>query len=428
MRAYIVYIFILLFEALMITSCSSNTIIEEEDVIDSADPIRFSNASEQAVTRASVPNNLLKTGFLVSTYKNFSSDKWNNSTLALSTVMDCYRVDYKEDRNDWEGKVESFWNYIGIEGQKEKYWDLSAYPYRFHAIAPAHGNAVPDRSAVILSNDHLKLTATYSAQQYVAPAKDLSAASASTIAPNDATAEPYLIAQMQRDDNGADYDIIKSAVVSDASSGSSVNKVRQIPLPFHHLNCKVRFCVYTNNTAQTDRSDYITDMTIWSEHLATSATGYEAFGENAWISQDGYSYFQGINVPADRVELIKFNHNGTTRSYEQNDLSLHQTKTSAYYFECPNGIMQLPQDNVKLHVSMQIHKKDGTLDSSFLDYVLSDIGTSAGISPFHWIAGNIYTYYLHLNFDYLKLPIITTTCTVTPWEDVIGSISTDLEQ
>lgn len=427
MRAYIYYI-ILLTVALIITSCSSNTTFEEEDVIIVADPIRFSNASEQAETRATVPSNLLKTGFLVSTYKNFSSEKWNSS-LALNTVMDRYRVDYKENRNDWEGKVESFWNYIGIEGQKEKFWDLSAFPYRFHAVAPAHGNAVPDNSASspvnALTYDHLKISATYSAQTFEAPAKAVSDASACTITPSNADAEPYLVAQMQRDNNGSDFDILKSTAMSDAST----NKVRQVPLPFHHLNCKVRFCIFTENLAQTDRVDYIKNLTIWAENLATSATGYEAHGENAWISQDGYSYFKGITVPTNKVELFKYNINGTSRSYAQNDLSLHQSKASAYYFECPDGIMQLPQSNVKLHVKMDIIEKDGNTYTTFHDFEINESTANyTTVDPSHWIAGNIYTYYLHLNFAELYLPIITATCTLTPWEDVSGSLSTDLEQ
>lgn len=431
MRAYINNIILLLTATLMITSCSSNSTIEDEDVIVIADPIKFSNVSNQAESRATVPSNLLKAGFLVSTYKDFSSEKFNKD---LHTVMNRYKVDYKENRNDWEGKVESFWNYIGIDEQKEKYWDLSAFPYRFHAVAPAHGNAIPDNSASSpvkeLTYDHLKITATYKSQQFVAPAKAVSDASSCTITPNDATAEPYLVAQMQRDNNGSDYDIFKSAVMTDASSGTSANKARQVPLPFHHLNCKVRFCIYTENLAQTDRVDYIKNLTIWAENLATSATGYEAFGENAWTSEDGYSYFKGIDVSTSSVELIKYNIGGTSRSYEQNDLSLHQSKTSAYYLECPDGIMQLPQTNVKLHVKMDIVDKEGSEYTTFKDFEINEstANSTTTVDPRHWIAGNIYTYYLHLNFDDLTLPIITATCSITPWDDVTGSLSTDLEK
>lgn len=429
MRVHYIYIYI---AALLCVSCSSESLVEDITPLtpDSDDPIVFTGVSEAAMTRANaLPSNMLRSGFFVSTYKYFGSTSFNST---LHTVMPRYQVDYKENRDDWNGVVVSNWNYVNITNpwtknrQEEKFWDYSGFPYRFHAVAPANGNDLISNQIGKLDDNGLSINAPYIAQTFEAPAVTSSDPVSPSLTPSNQDAEPYIVAQVSRNANGQDRDIIKDEDINTEST----SKNRRVWLPFHHLNSKVRFGIYTDNLLQTDRVDYIKDLTIWAEKLATSATGYKAYGSEAWLTKSGYSYFSGIEVK-DSVTLIEFNCTPRDvtpdRSYEQNNLSLHQGKSSAYFLECPEGLMQLPQNGVKLHVTMKIVGHDNSVTAHFYDYEITKVAGS-NVDPTHWMAGYIHTYYIHLNFDNLMLPIITTTCTLTPWEDIYGNLSTDLEQ
>lgn len=437
-----VHYYIYYIAALLCVSCSFESVVEDIDpsVPDSDDPIAICSMSESATSRASsMPSNMLRTDFVVSAFKHYGATDFSAKS---HTVMPRYLVQYKENRDDWNGVVSSNWNYINITNpwtnsrQEEKFWDYSGFPYRFHAVAPANGNSITKEHIDKLEYNELFINATYKAQSFTAPPVSSSGSVPPDdprpqpfIAPSNKDSEPYLLAQVSRNPNGEDRDVIKDKAINTESS----TKSRRVWLPFHHLNSKVRFAIYTDNLAQTDRVDYIKDFTIWAERLATVATGYHAYGRDAWSINTGFSYFSGITVE-DSVKLIKFNciPDGETpdRSYDQNNLSLHQSKSSAYFLECPDGIMQLPQNNVKLHITMKVVGNDGNVTAHFYDYEITKVANvgASDIDPTHWQAGCIHTYYIHLQFDDLMLPIITTTCTLTPWEDISGSLSTDLEQ
>ncbi|MCQ2110000.1 MAG: hypothetical protein MJY79_00705 [Bacteroidaceae bacterium] len=421
--------------ALVCAACSSHSEWEEEKPIAPVgnDPISFTRVDEASVEHSAATRSaVLQTGFVVSTYKYYGQTQVEASE---STVMDRYSVDYKESRDDWNGVVISNWNYVNVNNlftgnrQEEKFWDYSGFPYRFHAVAPANGNSITASHIKTLSNNELFIdNATYMAQTFSAPASadaTMLTSANTTITPSNKEAEPYLVAQVSRNTNGEDRDIIKDEEINNASNG----KNRRVALPFHHLNSKVRFGVYTYNLSQTAQHDYISDLVITVEKLATSATSFKAYGQDSWISDYGFSGFQGITVE-DEQTIFTFNQTATggtsKRSYADNDLSLHQGKSSAYWLECPDGIMQLPQNGVKLHIKMTIRKEDGTERFFFYDYEIKK--ESDAIDPTHWIAGCIHSYYLCLELDDESLPILTVTATLTPWEDVTGSLSTDLEQ
>lgn len=424
--------YILYIVALLCAACASDSTPEPVTPIAPVgnDPIAFTGADEGQTTRNATRSTMLQSGFVVSTFKHYGATDWNKD---LHTVMPRYLVEYKENRDDWNGVVISNWNYVNITNpwtsarQEEKFWDYSGFPYRFHAVAPANGNSITKEHLTTLSNNELLINAPYKAQAFTAPSISPSASDHESPAttPSNQEAEPYLIAQVSRNNNGEDRDIIKDKAINTESH----SKNRRVALPFHHLNAKVRFGVYTLSLAQTAQHDYISDVVITVEKLATSATSYKAYGQDSWISSNGYSGFQGITVE-DNQTIFTFNPSttsGSFRSYEANDLSLHQGRNSAYWMECPNGIMQLPQNGVKIHVSMTIHKENGEARYVFHDYEIKQ-ETPSSIDPTHWIAGCIHTYYLCLQIDDEQLPILTVTATLTPWEDVSGSLNTDLEQ
>ena len=85
--------------------------------------------------------------------------------------------------------------------------------------------------------------------------------------------------------------------------------------------------------------------------------------------------------------------------------------------------MQIPQDGVKMKVSLKLLKADKSDYKTLTDVPIKLDDTEV----FDWKPGYIYTYYLVIGGIPDKLEI-EFTCTLTPWEDITGSLSTDLEQ
>ena len=197
-------------------ACSSDDVIEEvKPIVESTDPMRFSNVSDNYQTRTdyTIPN-LLKQGFMVSCYKKFGQPD-------QQTVMPQYEVNY-EPYDSWYGEKVS-WNYISAESSHQfyqeqyvKFWDYSAFPYRFHAIAPYP----VDPSAITLSDKSLTINNPYKMQTSLN----------GLVTPADA--EPHLVAQVQRDGLGNDIDVFANKDIT----GENHTAHRYVSLPFHHLN------------------------------------------------------------------------------------------------------------------------------------------------------------------------------------------------
>lgn len=406
---------------LLLMSCASNGVIDEINEIDAngKDPMNFTCIMDDSetthnapATRAAQP---LTTGFMVSTFKAY------NSTLQ-HTVMDCYNVEYKTSGTAWDGNVRPYWDYTGVSGQYEKFWDYSAFPYRFHAISPYPANT----TGFVLSGKKLTIPATYTMQSshngMVTPANDV--------------AEPHLVAQVQRDGDGRDYDHLAVTHPREINTGSQTRN-RYVALPFHHLNSKVRFGIYCTSLWTTANPLYIEGLSVrvCSRDFVTQANGYSAEGatdsalgstdsDNTWYIGTGNSGFQGLTQVTDlttHTELLRFDGG---KDVPDNDLSLHQGRSSAYWLQCPGGIMQIPQQDVILMVSLKLMRMDGTLYKEFTDV---PIRMEDGTLQYNWLSGCIHTYYLIIGDIDDKLEI-SFTATLTPWEDVSGSLSTDLEQ
>lgn len=363
--------------------------------------MRFTSysANLQSNTRATS----LTQGFLVSCWKAFADAK-------QQTVMDKYEVQYQ--KNDWYGT--SAWNYIGepsafYQTQIERYWDYSSFPYRFHAITPCPAHA--DISGFTLNGQQLTIpnSVTFSCQ---------TAASGNLSKPT-AEAEPYLVAQVSRDGQGRDLDL----VVKDANgnpkeinntSGTSLN--RSVALPFHHLTSKVRFGIYTDDGSAIDDDTRITNVSIKvvSSGFVTELKGYSA--DLTTGSMMGGSFGPQTTTDAG-LTLIT-----TTSDTDDKSLLKNCTKPStAYMCQAPDGLLQLPQQNVQMTVTLTIG--DVTYVDEPVALVLAD-GTIT--DSFTWDQNTIYTYYIILKR--LDPRPIEYTCTLEPWDDISGSLSTDLEK
>lgn len=403
----------------MCMSCTSSTTLEDIPEIEptSVDALTFTcqmqENEKEHVTRASQS---LTTGFAVSTFKA-------HGLTTQQTVMNCYKVEYKTSGTAWDGNVRPFWDYTTVTGQSEKYWDYASFPYRFHAVAPYPS----DPEKVSLGDKTLTINAPYYMQSVTDGA----------ISPVDAVAEPYLVAQVQRDGKGHDYDMFVGGSDNEINkNGSTLN--RSVELPFHHINSKVRFAVYCTSPWATANPLYIKDLVVsaCSTDFVKAATGYTATGTKpsvatdpnfSWYVGSGTSGFTGLTT-ATPTTLLTFTGG---KDVPDNDLSKHQSRSSAYWLQCPGGIKQIPQEGVQLYVSFKLYKVHD--DSEYKTFTNIPVKLELANDPehpqveFNWISGYLHTYYLIISGIEDKLEI-TFTATLTPWVDVTGSLSTDLEQ
>lgn len=376
-------------------ACSKISTIEQGDgQIEPAgtDPMVFTNAGvEQQNTKAA---SSLQSNFMVSCWKAYgTSSQW--------LVMDSYLVEYKLTGSAWDGNLRPYWDYTHVNGQYEKYWDYSNFPYRFHALAPS-----PESSGFAVDGA-LRIPAYYSSQTCTngntSPEK----------------AEPYLVSQVERNDEGHDYDIFASN--KEINTGS-VSKNRTVAMPFHHLNSKVKFGIYCADLWSSSQNIYVQDLTVKvvSGNFVSSAQSYEA-PAGGWYIGTGNSGFKGLKTEPLAYTLLRFDGGS---GVEGNNISHWQGKPNTYWLQCRDGLAQIPQEGVKLSVDFKLMNADGTLFREFVDV---PVKLADGSYVFDWKSGFQYTYHLVLSSLGNGLDI-QFTASVNPWEDVTASLETDLEQ
>ena len=402
---------------LSLIACSSSTTLSEiEENTDSTDPLGFTCQLTQDEPRSRAT--LLTSDFIVSTYKAFATEK-------QFTVMDRYHVEYKTTGTAWDGTIRPYWDYTGVQGQSEKYWDYSHFPYRFHAVAP-----YPAPGEVSFDHKDLRINAAYRHQTCIN----------GLVQPTASEAEPYVAAQLHRATDGRDHDILAIDASNSHLNNSTTTRHREVWMPFHHLNSKIRFAVYSLSPWASANSLYIDDLTVKvvSDRFVTSATGYKATCGGTGTAEspftgwrtdppyDAATGFQGLSTGTAGLQLFRFDGG---KDVPGNDLRDCQTKRTAFFLQCADGIRQLPQTNVRLSVSFRVCKPDGTVYQTFTDVPL-EYELDGTYHPLHsWQSGYLYTYYFVLGSggspDKLEIEF---TCALVPWDDIAGSLSTDLEQ
>lgn len=398
----------------LLASCTSDKVIEEiEEIKTSNDPMRFTcNVQENVSSTRAVPS-YLKNDFLVSAYKSYDNAK-------QQTVMSMYRVKHRTTGTDWDGNQSDNWDYVGVDSQIERYWDYNAFPYRFNAVAPSTPLEI-DKSKITLTDENLTINTPYKMQT----CKD------GTVSPVLSEAEPYLVAQMQRGTDGTDTDIFAGTQIGDENSSKTLS--RYVALPFHHLNSKIRFAIFTTSPWATANPMYIKDLKIEaiSSDFVTQAAKYSiADNANSWLVSTGNSGFAELTksntTAVSKTTLFEFTGG---KDVTDNDLSLHQGVSSAYWMQCTGGMAQIPQEKVKMQVSFSLNRRDDdTSVKTFTDIpVKLVLENNTEQTEFNWQSGYIYTYYLIIDNVGEKLEI-TFTATLAPWEDVSGSLETDLEK
>ena len=405
--------------------CSSDsTVTPIEDYVEQQ-PMSFSIATHDEGTFLSrATQQPLEAGFLVSTYKLYGA-------ATQQTVMDRYEASY--NKTSYQG---SKWNTVGNKGeapdyfyqtQYERYWDLSAFPYRFHAITPCPKTA--DNSNIITGFELSDKELTIPTQYIIDNSLSFEAQSVTngTATPNyTSDPYPYLIAQVERDADGMDWDMLQPVFNADGDITSnkkqiigtgSTERTRQVPLVFHHMNTKVRFAIFTTVTAFPVEQLIIKNVNITATksggNFLTSASGFsanigsstESFFDNGTFTTSGMSSFT----------LLKYDTN-------TKDLRTANSRENAFFFAdaVPDGYLQIPQSGVMMNVEFDINNEH----YSFQFETKKSNGTTQSV--FNWRASCRYTYYIVVT--HLKPFEITFTSTIEPWVVVKSSeIGTDLE-
>lgn len=421
-----------------LASCSSDgTIVDIPDYVEQ-DPLTFSVASSStSVSRAA--SHELEQGFLVSTYKLYGA-------ATQQTVMDCYEALYSTDEaNKYHG---SKWNTVGnkddddpsslYQTQYERYWDLSAFPYRFHAITPCPKTSVNTLITDFKLSDKKLIIPAITATKYESQTADDGVVTPATVT------DPYMISQVERDANGVDWDLLQPQFEADGTlkatrtkiSETTANFTRAVPLRFHHINSKVRFAIYTTVQNFPAEALRISNVKISAKNPSTLQGKFitNAWGFNSQIDGNqftetpllfGDNFFdKGAYLSMD-LEPEQILINNESKTY---DIKLANERSKAYFFDLPNtgadamadgtpgGLLQIPQKGVELFVEFDINNEHYSFQLEV-----------NGKKTFDWRASCRYTYYIVVK--HLVPFEIAMTATIEPWVTVTSSkIDTDLEQ
>lgn len=444
---------------LWLASCSSDTTITDIPDYEEHDPLTFSVASSStSVSRAA--SHELEQGFLVSTYKLYGE-------ASQQTVMDCYEALY----NIGPLYNGSKWNTVGnkddddpsslYQTQYERYWDLSAFPYRFHAITPCPkqtsanalitGFKLSDKELIIPGN-YQDPEGTYKYISYQSQSVTDGVVSPSYVE------DPYMIAQVERATDGTDWDLLQpqfdangnvTATKTQITSASNT-LTRQVPLRFHHINSKVRFGIYTTVTnfpaealniqkvkitaknATTQWQQFITKAAHYSASINGVTDKDNFFDKGSYVNQNGADVAATlINNPTKTADLKSatsrekayFFDIPSTKVGVENGVDIFDdievqyveggiTKTR----KTPGGLLQIPQKGVELFVEFDINNEHYSFQLEV-----------NGKKTFDWRASCRYTYYIVVK--HLVPFEIAFTATIEPWVTVTSSnIDTDLEQ
>lgn len=403
---------LLLAAALLSTACSSESTIEEEQVVDDGRPMvfgtSFSTVETTEITRAATP---LEADFRVGAWKAFGQ-------AGQQTVMDGYRVAYDAAATPYK------WNYVGVNSQIQRYWDLAAYPYEFRAVSPYYADGVSITPTGITVNK------PFIAQTLIEDAyKD-----------GDGTpitgtgSEPCVVSHVSRKkvtaEGGSplyeDADHIKGEEINDASKA---NPTREVHLPFHHLISKVGFRIYIDNP-QPLWSDYTVslqsiEITVKradgfvyrsNTYTATGNLGKGVFSDNTTTTTDAYA--------TEELTLLKHTtpYKEVSNGVEKN-LDFHNHLNREHAFDLsPNYLQQIPQKDIKVHVKLTMHThhvEGDDVEFSYDSWLSLDKTktTEAECDLFTWEPEKRYIYYLHIP-NLHGHDIMLDTCEILPWEEV----------
>ncbi len=372
----------LLATVLLMTACTSDGTLEDENAVDTRQPMVFGNSTETAASTVTRAVTYLENNFKVNTWKNFGN-------ASQQVVMDGYEVDYNSTATPK-------WYYENVNSQILRYWDLSAFPYEFRAVTPYSNDATITQNGITLD----ATSSPFQSQTYINGTYSTAG-------------EPFMVSHVKREKDGTDYkdtDIIRSKEIN---VDAKANATRGVHMPFHHLVSKVGFRIYINDPQPTSPNYTVTlkEITISVENTGnkfiTASATYSATNTQGLIKGTF------TNNTKQTGSYILLQHG----EYTGLNLRLYHNYAGAYDL-CPDFIMQIPQDNVKLRVQLKLETVNAENVHTSFDYnQLLSLEKKAEGDNFTWASDTKYIYYLHIpNVHGHEVEL--TTCQILPWDEV----------
>lgn len=378
---------LLLTTVVVLMSCSSDEELTGHRAVNDQQPMVFGTSLAQSAEARPTRAAQLEAGFKVSTWKNFARK-------GQQTVMDGYQVNYDATATPYQ------WDYVDVNGQPQRYWDLGAFPYEFRAVSPyMDGATIHDKSITLTLADTPFRAQTLSETTYNC---------------TDSESEPCVVAHVNRQKNGSDYedrDLIKNTEIN---TTAKANAVREVHMPFHHLISKVGFRLFIDDP-QPSSPDYrvrLNSVTIQvvnaDNHFIIASKTYTAAGDQNL----GRGTFTDNTLAQGAYALL------THGEYTGKNLREHLNRETAFDL-CPNYLQQIPQQNVQIRVliSMQTdHLTNGYVDDSN-EFTYDSVLRLNDSDLFTWEPDTRYVYFLHIP-NLHEHNVFLDTCEILPWDEV----------
>ena len=382
-------------------SCASDS-SGEQDVVDLRHPMTFGAPVATEQQQAEARRTTTRAAALESRFDDFKVGTWKYFGSANENVMNDYKVEHLTTPVS-NGPYHYSWDYVGVNSQTERYWDLAAFPYEFRAVAPYNTTST-------ITPEGLSINASFLTQTL----------NNDVLSVSDATAEPCVVANVSREKDGSDYKDTDKLKDLEINTVGKSNATREVHMPFHHLVSKVGFQIYIDNPMPTS-TDYMTDYGVWIDNititlqkdgLITGATTYTATNAQGLLNGTW-----GGTTTTSAEHTILF-HNAYNDASEQN-LHEHLSPETAFDLTKDKTLQQIPQEGVKIHVVMDIHTNHilPTETQFHYDSWLSFDKTNTTGDLFTWLPDYRYIYRLHIpNLHGHEIEL--QTCEILPWDDV----------
>lgn len=368
----------------IVTSCFSSGKLQPENVVNTQTPMVFGTSSAASESVETKGSSVLDQGFKVHTWKHFG-------TAAQQTVMDGFKVEYRP-------AASVKWEYVGVNNQIQRYWDLGGFSYEFRAVSPYSED-------VTITDGGLTISKPFFAQVLTNGVYNKAGADS----------EPFVVAQVSRADLGSgvtdryeDRDLLKNQEIN---TYGKLNATRGVHLPFHHLMSKLGFKVFVDDPQPTALNYTIT---LQSVEVYAVKNGLKTQGTYAATNAQGLGNGTFTDPSPVSGETLLFKNDqgytGDFRQYLNADTAFDLT---------PDGLQQIPQNAVKLHVKMKmqtLHQDNSVVDFSFDRYLSLDKTKTDG-DLFDWAPDTRYIYYLRVP-NLHEHEMVLGLCETSPWEEV----------
>jgi hypothetical protein len=154
-----------------------------------------------------------------------------------------------------------------------------------------------------------------------------------------------------------------------------------VALPFHHIMSKVRFGIYSSNQQLASSNFNLSNVKVKvvSDDFVTAAAGYEANTADIFNG----TFTVQTKASTDAV-LLQTDANKKNMSEAIN-------KENAYFAGSKEGLLQIPQQDVKLLLSFDIN------DTPYSDIPIAVKSGETTIDSFTWESNKIYTYLINIS-------------------------------